>query len=235
MSQLIGVVGAQGTGKSTGIHANEELGIRGLDPKKTIIINIAGKPLPFRGWKKFYTPFEGTTGNFLVESRAEHIIKALRYINDSRTEIINIIIDDAQYLMSFEFMEKALRKDWDKFNEIGKHAFDTFNIARKLREDIKVFVLTHADEIQKDFETVRKIKTIGKMMDNIIDLEGLFLVVLYTKVNWDSKAEKGEYLFITNRTNEYPAKSPVGMFKDIKIPNDLGLVAELIDKYNEDE
>lgn len=235
MSQLIGVVGASGTGKSTAIHANEALGIKGLDPKETIIINVAGKPLPFRGWKKFYTPFEGATGNFLIESRADHLIKALRYISENRTEIKNVILDDAQYLMSFEFMEKALRKDWDKFNEIGKHAFDTFNVARKLREDIKVFVLTHADEIQKDFETVRKIKTIGKMMDNIIDLEGLFLVVLYTKVYWDSKEEKGEYSFITNRTNEYPAKSPVGMFDTIKIPNDLGLVAEIVDKYNEGE
>lgn len=232
MSELIGVVGASGTGKSTAIHANEELGIVGLDPKETIIINVAGKPLPFKGWKKFYTPFEGVTGNFLVESRADHIIKAIRYIDGNRPEVKHIVLDDAQYMMSFEFMEKALRKDWDKFNEIGKHAFDVFNAARKLREDIQFFILTHSDEVQKDFETVRKMKTIGKMMDNIIGLEGLFLSVLYSHVEWDSKTESGHYSFVTNRTNEYPAKSPYGLFDTINIPNDLGFVAESVNKFN---
>ncbi len=235
MSELIGVVGASGTGKSTSIHANEELGIKGLDPKETVIINIAGKGLPFKGWKNFYIPFEGKTGNFLTEGDSVKIIQTLKYINENRPDIHNIILDDVSYIMTFEFMEKALRKDWEKFNEIGKHAFDVFNIARKLRTNLKVFILTHSEEIQKDFETIRKIKTIGKMIDSMVTLEGLFLIVLYTGMDWDSKTEKGSYYFVTNRTNEYPAKSPFGMFNSIKIPNDLGLVAEFIDKYNEDE
>jgi len=232
MSELIGIVGSSGTGKSTAIHGNEQLGIKGLDPKSTIIINVAGKPLPFKGWKKFYTEFKGKEGNYLVTNDAITIIKALQFIHEKRPEITAIVIDDLQFIVGFEYMRKALDKGYDKFSAMGKHLFDVTDAARNLRDTLKMFVLTHSEEIQKDFETVRKMKTFGKMFDQNITLEGLFTTILYTHTEWDDKEGKGHYYFITNRTSDYPAKSPVGQFDDIMIPNDLGYVAEKIDEYN---
>ena len=72
------------------------------------------------------------------------------------------------------------------------------------------------------------------MVDDYLTLEGLFTVILYTKVS-KGNDNKIEYQFITNNDGEYPSKSPVGMFKDMYIPNDLGLVSKIIDTYNEDE
>jgi len=232
MSELIGIVGSSGTGKSTAIHGNKQLNIKGLDPKSTVIINVAGKPLPFKGWKKFYTEFKGAEGNYLATNDSMTIIKALKFISEKRPEITSIVIDDAQYVMAFDFMSKALEKGFDKFNVLGKKYFDIFDTGRQLRDGLKVFVLTHSDEVHKDFEVVRKMKTLGKMIDDKITLEGLFTVLLYTHTEWDDKEEKGSYYFITNRTSDYPSKSPVGMFDNIKISNDLGYVAEKIDEYN---
>ena len=232
MSELIGIVGASGTGKSTAIHGNEKLGIKGLDPKETLVINVAGKPLPFKGWKKFYTEFKGNDGNYLSSSNAQTIIKALDFVNQKRPEIKNIVIDDIQYVMGFRFMEKALEKGYEKFALLGKEYVDILNKGRTLREDLKVFVLSHSEEIVKDFETIRKVKTLGKMVDQNITVEGLFTVLLYTHTEWDDKQNEGYYYFITNRTSDYPAKSPVDMFEDIQITNDLGYVAEKIDEYN---
>jgi len=232
MSELIGVVGGTGTGKSTAVLGNEQLSIKGLDPKETVIINVSGKPLPKKGWKKLYTEFKGETGNYLVTDNSAKIMKALEFINKNRPEITVIVIDDLQYIVGFEYMRKALEKGYDKFSAMGKHLFDVVETGRQLREDLKVFVLTHSEEIQKDFETVRKMKTFGKMFDQNITLEGLFTTILYTHTEWDDKENKGNYYFITNRTADYPAKSPVGQFDDIQIPNDLGYVVDKINEYN---
>jgi hypothetical protein len=232
MSDLIAIVGNSGEGKSTSVHGIQELNIRGLNPAETFIINVGGKPLPVRGWKKLYTPFKGTSGNYLVDSNSATIIKAMQFVNKNRPEIKNIVIDDFQFLVGFEYMQKALEKGFDKFAKMAKHLFDVTETARTLRDDMKVFILSHSEETQKDFETVRKMKTFGKMFDQNITLEGLFTVVLYCHTEWDDKEKKGLYSFITNKTSDYPAKSPVGMFNDIEIPNDLGYVAEMIDKYN---
>ena len=140
-----------------------------------------------------------------------------------------------QFIMGFEFMNRAMETGFAKFNIIGKKMFDVLNTARLLRDDIKVFALTHSEEIQKDFDTIRKMKTLGKLLDSAITLEGLFTVLLYTHTEWDDKAEKSTYHFITNKTGEYPSKSPYGMFRNIKIPNDLGYVSEKVDEYNNAE
>ena len=73
-------------------------------------------------------------------------------------------------------------------------------------------------------------KTSGKMLDNQIVLEGLFTICLYTHVD-ENKDGTASYNFITNRFKKYPAKSPEGMFGEIKIPNNLQLVANTIDEY----
>jgi hypothetical protein len=131
--------------------------------------------------------------------------------------------------MAFEFMSKARQTGYNKFAEIGVNMSKVVDAARSTREGLKVYFLWHPEN---DKETSYKMKTVGQMLDNYLTLEGLFTVILYTRVSKDSNS-KPKYEFVTNHDGEFPAKSPVGMFDDLYIPNDLGLVAEKIDEYNE--
>lgn len=220
MSEIIAVVGQTGTGKSTSVEK--------LNPKETAVINIVGKPLPFRGWKAKYN---SEHKNYLVSASAKEIVSALKKINDTRPDIKAIIIDDFQYLMSTEFMNRSDEKGWDKFTDIARHAWDVINTGKSLREDLKVFVLSHDEIITENFTPKRKIKTIGKMLDDKVTLEGLFTVVLFTDVSKDQATNELKYSFITQNDGTTTAKSPKGMFKDFLIPNDLSYVIKCIDEY----
>lgn len=231
-STLIGVVGPAGSGKSTSFFPEPKLGIVGLDPKQSFIINVSGKPFPFRGWRNIYTPFDGKTGNYFNTEDAGKISRMMIYISDNRPEIKNIILDDFQYLLAFEFVEKAMTKGYDKFSEIAMHCMQVLNTGRKLRGDIKTFVLAHSEDVEVGFgNVVKKIKTVGRMVDEKIELPGMFTVLLFTRTTWDDTNKKTTYEFVTNQDNLYPAKTPYGMFSDLYIPNDLGLVAKRIDEY----
>jgi hypothetical protein len=220
MSEIIAVVGQTGTGKSTSIES--------LNPKETAIINIVGKPLPFKGWKARYN---NEHKNYSVSVSAKDIVSALKKISDSRPEIKVIVIDDFQYLMSTEFMNRSDEKGWDKFTDIARHAWDVINTAKSLREDLKVVILSHDEIIQENFQPKRKIKTIGKLLDDKVTLEGLFTVVLFTDVTKDQQTGELNYRFITQNDGSTTSKSPKGMFKDFMIPNDLAYVIKSIDEY----
>ena len=92
----IAIVGNSGEGKSTSIGKNDELGIEGLNPAETVIINVADKDLPFRGWRKLYdgTKKISAGGNYTSTSNADTIAATIKLIVDKRPEIKNIVIDD---------------------------------------------------------------------------------------------------------------------------------------------
>lgn len=111
MSEMIALVGPPGRGKSTSIFPNKELNITGLEPDKTLIINVSGKSPSMKGWKKVFTRKSiKDGGNYVVTHDAELIVKILEYVEIQRLDIENIIIEDAQYLMGFECMRKAHEK-----------------------------------------------------------------------------------------------------------------------------
>lgn len=144
-------------------------------------------------------------------------------------------MDDAIYSMSFLMMRKANEIGFGKFVTLAKDVTNLLTSARKLRNDLKVFYITHSETIEDNGNIVgQKIKTIGKALDNQIVLEGLFTICLYTHVSED-KDEKAIYQFVTNRFRNYPAKSPMGMFDDTLIPNDLQVVCNTIDRYYAEE
>lgn len=226
MADLIAIVGQSGTGKSTSVQ--------NLDSKTTVIINVAAKPLPFRGWLSMYNPdvkiSEG--GNYFEGDKTGDIVKILQYVSDKRPEIKTIVIEDLQYNMSFEFFRRAKEKGYEKYTDIGTNMFMILDTAKKLRRDLKVFTLFHEETVAEGFNKKRKIKTIGTMVDTYLTIEGLCTVVLFTLVEFNDKEKKGEYNFITQSDGSTTAKSPDGMFNDLKIPNDLKLVSDAIDNYN---
>ena len=219
-SKLIGIVGATGTGKSTAI--------KHLDPKETYIINVAKKELPFKGSEKLYN---AENKNYKEIDDANEITRLLRTISDKAPHIKNIVIEDSNYIMGFNIVSKATEVGFTKFSLMAKDMVDMFREARKLRDDITVFYLTHPETIEDGGDIVGyKIKTAGKLIDNQVLLEGLMTVCLYTYVE-ENKDGTASYNLITNRFKKMPAKSPDGMFADLKIPNNLQLVVDTVKAY----
>jgi hypothetical protein len=222
-SKLIGIVGATGTGKSTAI--------KHLDPKETYIINVAKKELPFKGAEKLYNEASKNYAEIDRVSGDDGVIAKLLKISKNAPHIKNIVIEDSNYLMGFTMLEKADVTGFSKFTVMAKEMVELFRTARRLRDDLKVFYFSHPETIEDGGEIVGyKIKTAGKLIDNQIVLEGLLTVCLYTYVE-EAKDGSADYYFLTNRFRKYPAKSPDGMFTEVKIPNNLQVVVDNIDAY----
>lgn len=226
MGRGVLIIGSSGTGKSTAV--------RTLDPKETFIINVQGKDLPFQGAYKNYPvcePSKGPgSGKMYITDKAETILQVMDYVSEKMPEIKTLVIDDYQYSAANEFMATAEQKGYDKFTMMGKHIWQLANRPKYLRKDLTVFFLTHDEEAMDATGTrKKKAKTVGKLVDNVITLEGMFTIVLYTDV---LKSKDGfEYVFITQNDGTNSAKSPMGMFKDHHIPNDLKYVNEAIHKF----
>ena len=219
-SKLIGIVGSTGTGKSTSI--------KHLNPEETYIINVAKKELPFKGSETLYNTEKK---NYKEVDEAVEITRLLQNISQKAPHIKNIVIEDSNYIMGFNIVARATEVGFTKFSIMARDMVALFQEARKLRDDLKVFYFTHPETIEEGGEIVGyKIKTAGKLIDNQILLEGLLTMCLYTFVE-ENKDGSVTYNFVTNRFRKFPAKTPDGMFADIKIPNNLQLVANTIDEY----
>lgn len=222
MGELVGIVGRSGTGKTTSVL--------GLDPKETFLITITGKRLPDKDINKLYVPVDAKgNGNYLRTTSAKKIADVIDFIDKNRPDIKVIVIDDYQYIMGFEFFEKAEEKGYDKFSSIGKNAVIPLIKARGTRDNLIIFVLTHEEEISENFKPLRKMKTIGKMVDEKFTLEGVFETVLFTHVKKE-KDKAPEYTFITNSDGSTTAKSAPGMFA-YEIANNLGDINKTIREF----
>lgn len=219
-SKLIGIVGETSTGKSTSL--------KHLNPDETYIINVAKKELPFKGSEKMYNTEKK---NYKEVDDALEIARLLKTISDKASHIKNIVIEDSNYIMGFNMVAKATETGYQKFSLMAKDMVDLFRTARTLREDIIVFYFTHPEVIEDSGEIIGyKMKTAGKLIDNQVLLEGLMTVCLYTFVE-EQKDGTANYNFVTNRFRKFPAKSPSGMFDEIKIPNNLQLVVDKVNEY----
>jgi hypothetical protein len=225
MAQAILIIAESGSGKSTSIET--------LNPQETFIVNVANKILPFKGWKSKYKPWTKDTqdGNLYHASNAVMIEAAFKYVDTKRTEIKTIIVDDFQYMSAFEYFDSADQKGYDKFTKIASHLARVVRIPKDLRDDLTVVFMMHAeDSVDMDGKRKVKAKTVGKMIDNALTLEGLFSIVLFGKVKKD-KDGTIRYVFETQNNGENTCKSPKGMFSDVEIPNDLAFVKKAIEDY----
>lgn len=204
MGILAFVLGRSGTGKS--------YSLRNFDPSEVEVINVQGKILPFKGAGKF---------NLINTDDADEIVDAIK---DAAKSYKRIVVDDFQYVMANEFMRRSAEKGYDKFTEIGRHAWDIANAVRELPNDVIVYVMCHTDTDQEGFE---RLKTIGKLLDDKIVLEGMSTIVLKTSVS------DGKYYFLTQNNGKDTTKSPAGMFPTYAIENDLKYVDDKIRNYYE--
>lgn len=196
------ILGSSGSGKSTSL--------RNLDPAKTLLIQCIKKPLPFRsaGWKVRITL--KSEGNVIQTSDPILIEKLLR---TSPHEIV--IIDDFQAVMVNTLMERSSENGYGKFTDIAKNAWNIFNAAGDLADNRRVYILAHTQT--DDFGQVR-MKTVGRMVDNTLVPEGYFTIVLKTEVI------NGNYRFATQTNGQDCVKSPMSLFEDLQIENDLAFV-----------
>lgn len=229
-AETIAIVGESGTGKSTSL--------RNLNPETTFIISTTGKPLPFRAWKKKYIPIKiegkNVSGNYYVSSKWDQILKILQIIDKMMPHIKQVIIDDFQYVLSYEFVDRATEVGYTKFSELAQHAMEILRYSEKMREDCKMIFLTHSENVGDNVNPKYVIKTVGKLLSEKVTLEGLFTYIFFTKVN-EGDSGRMEYKLITNNDGSCVAKTSLGMFEDLEIDNDLDKIIKVIDAYNEGE
>lgn len=206
MAEKILIMGESGTGKSTSI--------RNCDPATTAVINPVGKPLPFRGSKKFIT-LNGITD-------CDQICDFMKAQAREGKKII--IVDDFQYILAIPYMNRIKEAGWDKYNDFGSNYFNIIDVCNELPEDVCVYYLTHCETLESGVTTV---KLIGKLLREKITVEGLFTIVLRTGVS------EGKYYFFTQNNGKDTVKSPMGMFDTFSIENDLTYVDAKIRNYYE--
>ena len=193
------ILGASGTGKSTSL--------RNFKKGEIGIFNVANKPLPFRSDLDVVN-----TVNY------EQIKAALK-----RNSLKAYAIDDSQYLMVFEEFNRAKESGYGKFTDMAQNFYQLVQTAIRETSDDTVVYFLHHTEVD---ETGRvKAKTVGKMIDSKLTLEGLFPVVLLTGTDGTN------YWFETQSDGYTTTKSPLGMFEDKRIDNDLKMVDSTIRAY----
>lgn len=210
MAQAISIMGESGSGKSTSL--------RNLDPKSTFIISVLGKDLPFEGSKNLYN---AKNKNWHVTTSHKSIWAVIKNVNTNAPHIKTLVIDDFQYMMADQYVTRAFEVGFNKFTEMAKSVYDTIRMVDSMREDLNVYFIFHTIESEGTY----RIKTLGKMLDNAITLEGMFNINLYTK-NID-----GDHFFITRSDGTHTGKTPIGMFEADMIENDINLVNKAIATY----
>ena len=223
------IYGESGTGKSTSL--------RNMNPETTFIISTTGKPLPFKAWKSKYKKFtinketKEISGNYYVQSNWEQILKILKIINTKMPHIKTVVLDDMQYILSYEFVDRATEVGYTKFSELAQHLMEILRYSEQMREDCTMCFLTHSENAGTEIDPKYVIKTVGKLLAEKVTLEGLFTYIFCTKVE-EGDDGKMQYKLITNNDGKCLAKTPMDMFEDMEIDNDLNKILEVIDKYN---
>lgn len=206
MAEKVLIMGESGTGKSTSL--------RNLNPDLVAVVNPVGKPLPFRGAKKFAT-LDSVVDSYKIKKWMKEQAAAGKKI---------IVVDDFQYILSVPYMNRIKENGWDKWNDFGANYFEIIEVCKELPDDVVVYYMTHTETLDNGITTI---KLIGKLLREKITIEGLFTIVLRTLVS------EGKYFFLTQNSGNDTVKSPLGMFPDYAIDNDLQYVDDKIRNYYE--
>lgn len=211
MAMPVLVIGRSGSGKT--------YSLKNFKADEVGVISVEKGRLPFRSDIKVLKvpkdPTEGATTDLGVINAAKYawITSVIR-----KAKAKAIVVDDSQYLLVNEFFDRADERGYDKFTDIAKRFRDLVHFINDLEDEEKIVYFLHHSESDADGRD--KIKTIGRMLDEKLTVEGLFDIVLYCQ----------DHKFFTQANGQSTAKSPEDMFS-LEIPNDLKMVDETIRKY----
>lgn len=192
------MIGKSGSGKSTSL--------RNFKKEDVAVINVLGKPLPFK--------------SDIKAVKLDDYENILNQIKMTKKNVI--VIDDANYLITNEFMEKSSIKGYDKYNEIANHFFELVNGIKNIEGGKTVYLVMHEDT---DDDGNVKPKTIGKLLDDKICIQGMFTICIRAMF------ENGKYVFRLKTNGQDCVKTPFGMFENAEMDNDLKAFDEIVREY----
>lgn len=205
------IIGRSGSGKT--------YSLKNFKSNEVGVISVEKGRLPFKSEiKTVKVPKDPTNG----EARDAAQLNAAKYAWIMRAiekaAVKTIVIDDSQYLLVNELFDRTYEKGYDKFTSMAQKFRDLIHSVNELEDDEKIVYFLHHSELDTDGR--EKVKTIGKMLDEKLTVEGCFDIVLYCQ----------DHKFFTQSNGVSTAKSPEGMF-DLEIPNDLKAVDTAIREY----
>ena len=192
------LIGKSGSGKSTSL--------RNFKKDEVAVINVLGKPLPFR--------------SDIKAVKLDDYDNILNQIKMTKKDVI--VIDDANYLITNEFMEKSSIRGYDKYNEIANHFFELINGIKNIEGGKTVYLIMHEDT---DEEGNVKPKTIGKLLDDKVNIQGMFTICIRAMY------ENGKYVFRLKTNGQDCVKTPFGMFDTDEMDNDLKAFDNVVREY----
>ena len=206
------VIGRSGQGKT--------YSLKHFKPEEVGIISVEKGRLPFKtDIKVLRVPKDPTNGGVTdaAQVNAAKYTWIMNKIKSAKAKAV--VIDDSQYLLVNEMFDRANERGYDKFTSMAQKFRNLIHFVNDLEEDDKIVYFLHHSELDTDGR--EKIKTIGKMLDEKLTVEGCFDIVLYCQ----------DYKFFTQSNNQSTAKSPEEMFDALEIENNLRDVDETIRKY----
>ena len=192
------LIGASGTGKSTSL--------RNFTKDELAVVNVLGKPLPFK--------------SDIKAPKIDDYQSILKAIQGTKKK--TIVIDDAGYLITNEFMNKSSIKGYDKYNEIANNFFNLINAIKNIDGGKTVYLVMHEDS-NEDGDV--KPKTIGKLLDDKVNIQGMFTVCIR------SMFDNGNYVFRLKTNGQDCVKTPFGMFETETMENDLKEFDKVVREY----
>lgn len=234
------VLAKSGFGKTTSYCGREKLGIKGLDPKETYVIQCIGRAIPNRNYTLTKSPEikDLATGNRVQvdvitgQERFKRVADILNALKNSPYK--NIVIDDFNYLGQDYYMANAMKGGWDTPKQIGYGMGLIFDAFRGFPEDKNIICLAHYEEYRdKNGDSLSyRFKSIGNMVDGYITPEGKFDIILFGKASFDAEKKTAVKEFVKEFDGEFPAKDSIGALDELSdtIPNDLSIVVEELRK-----
>ena len=235
------VLAKSGFGKTTSWAGREKLGIKGLDPKETYVIQCIGRGIsnpsyklcPSNEIKDMAKGNRVQVDNITGLDRFKRVADFIEFLKKSPFK--NIIIDDFNYLAQDYYMANAMKGGWDCPKQIGYGMGLIFDSFKGLPEDKNIICCAHYEEYKdKNGDSISyKFKTTGKMVDDYITPEGKFDIILFGKQSFDAESKKPIKVFVKEFDGEFPAKDSIGVLDalDNEIPNDLSIVVEAIKEF----
>lgn len=194
------LVGPSGSGKSTSL--------RNFTSEEVAVVNVLGKPLPFK--------------NDIKAPKLDDYGQILKAIAGTKKK--TVVIDDAGYLLTNEFMNKSSIKGFDKYNEMANNFFNLINGIKNLEGGKTVYLIMHEDI--DEFGNIKP-KTIGKLLDDKVNIQGMFTICIR------SAYDNGNYIFRLKTNGQDCVKTPFGMFENDTMDNDLKEFDKIVREYYE--